>query len=548
MPETYRETTATAEAILATDRPLSFGGTVGLVDYMGGDARIASAATLGHGPHIAGLQSEQDLLVSLAHNNIWAPYAFAEIKLKFSTDLAAAEHIMYQSSISGNQQSGRYTPFKAETSDLTMLGASPELQDAHRAAAERVFAIYDELMGPEIGLAKELARGVTPDTTTTNYFAKLNLAQLFGVVENLERHSWKQNEERQALADELLGIASAVAPLAVDAYRASRAGETKDFVDWGRVADAAHVAVMYQGRYRTGRKQETQRVVVDELESLLDSPSEPIPGGMLVLTDYMGDFRALANAARVSYKNSGTFSKDEALVSTLIRDQHTSPIEMAELAFRMRVPSYISRQLRRHRTLDEAEFMGSQAFAEKRYMPDTSTLAPQSRTNQQGREGSYDDATRTRILDLFIGSGTAYRAIELQSDDPTLRDRLGPVDRWTAFSVKGDTHNWRHFLNLRADPHAQQEAQQYARQIGVVMRAHVPLVMAANDRFFVNATRFEPRELDVLENAGGKDATLTDLVLTAVDERIFGKSLSPRNLAKIDEFVSRVQRLGIALE
>jgi thymidylate synthase ThyX len=73
--------------------------------------------------------------------------------------------------------------------------------------------------------------------------------------------------------------------------------------------------------------------------------------GFVVLIDIMGNDSAIANAARTSY-GSGTkkTSDDRALIRHLIRNQHTSPIEMVELKFLLKMPIFIARQHVRHRT------------------------------------------------------------------------------------------------------------------------------------------------------------------------------------------------------
>jgi thymidylate synthase (FAD) len=57
-----------------------------------------------------------------------------------------------------------------------------------------------------------------------------------------------------------------------------------------------------------------------------------------------GDF-ALADAARISYqKGTRKINEDAGLVDYLTRNLHTSPIEMAELKFQIRLPIFCMRQ------------------------------------------------------------------------------------------------------------------------------------------------------------------------------------------------------------
>lgn len=540
MPETYRETSASAEAILGRSRPLATGGTIGLVDYMGGDARIVAAATLNQGPGIAGVSSEEDLLVSLAHNGIWDPFQFAEIELRVETDLAGTQHLVYHPEVQANQRSARYSKFKERVSDLTALGASEDVQAAHSNAAHELFETYRSLLGTS--LAKETARGVMPDTTYTSFFLKMNLAQLFTVTERLERGSWKNDRERHELADTLLDVASQVAPLAVQAYLERREGETKDLIDWELVARNAPRAVMADPAYPNVEQRETQRATVDELESLLFRPLQPIAGGLLLFTDYMGDFRRIANAARVSYTNQKSASEDEALIRTLLQNKHSSPFEQGELGFFVRWPGYIERQGGRHRTLDTAGFMGETAIAQERYVPRRSDLAPQSKASHQGRAGGFDDEAAGAILGLYGRSNDIISGLSGIVDDPSLRDRLGPTDRWIGESKKTDPWNLLHFLTLRADSHAQLEIQQYARMIGVVMRSWLPPVMDAYDRFIAGAITLDRDELDAIHEAGS-DAGIEGIIAKAAEKGIFDTTNESRRQMKIDAMRSKLHQI-----
>ncbi len=73
--------------------------------------------------------------------------------------------------------------------------------------------------------------------------------------------------------------------------------------------------------------------------------------GFVCLVDAMGDDQAIVQAARVSY-GAGTraVSDDRTLVRYLMRHQHTTPFEMVELKFLVRVPMDCWRQWIRHRT------------------------------------------------------------------------------------------------------------------------------------------------------------------------------------------------------
>ena len=73
--------------------------------------------------------------------------------------------------------------------------------------------------------------------------------------------------------------------------------------------------------------------------------------GFVCLVDVLGDDHAVVEAARVSYA-AGTrhVSDDRTLIRYLMRHQHTTPFEMAEVKLLVRVPMDCWRQWIRHRT------------------------------------------------------------------------------------------------------------------------------------------------------------------------------------------------------
>lgn len=63
-----------------------------------------------------------------------------------------------------------------------------------------------------------------------------------------------------------------------------------------------------------------------------------------------GDY-TIAEAARTSYKRgTKTISDDKSLIRYLMRHDHTSPFEMIEFKFHMKLPIFVARQIIRHRT------------------------------------------------------------------------------------------------------------------------------------------------------------------------------------------------------
>lgn len=99
-------------------------------------------------------------------------------------------------------------------------------------------------------------------------------------------------------------------------------------------------------------------------EELHENPEFPVElpyrrvldKGFVALVDVMGTDASIVQAARVSYgKGTKTVRSDKALISYLMRHRHTTPWEMIEFKFLMRLPVFIARQVIRHRTACLAE-------------------------------------------------------------------------------------------------------------------------------------------------------------------------------------------------
>ena len=109
--------------------------------------------------------------------------------------------------------------------------------------------------------------------------------------------------------------------------------------------------------------------------------------GQVVLLDVFGSDARIAESARVSYgKGTKKTSNDNALIRYLLRHKHTSPFEMCEVLFYLKVPIFVARQLVRHRTANINEVSGRYSeMPEELYVPDETQLGPQSVVNNQGR-------------------------------------------------------------------------------------------------------------------------------------------------------------------
>ena len=136
-----------------------------------------------------------------------------------------------------------------------------------------------------------------------------------------------------------------------------------------------------------GQKNITKRVVAPELEKILFDAIPVLDHGFIRVIDYMGDDTSIVQAARVSYgKGTKQVSTDSGLIKYLMRHWHSTPFEMCEIKYHVKLPIFIARQWIRHRTANVNEYSARYSILDKEfYLPSNENLAAQSKNNRQGR-------------------------------------------------------------------------------------------------------------------------------------------------------------------
>ncbi len=228
--------------------------------------------------------------------------------------------------------------------------------------------------------------------------------------------------------------------------------------------------------------------------------------GFVGLIDFMGNDRAIVEAAKTSYgKGTKAVSDDRTLIRYLMRHHHDTPTEMADLKFHLKLPIFVMRQLQRHRTssMSEASLRYSEATDEF-YIPENSYLAPQSLTNKQGRSGTLSDSLKSFIKAVMTEySEKAFEIYnKLISSDMEgglsreLSRIILPVSTYTECYWKCNLRNFFHFLQLRMDHHAQQEIRDYANAMYELIKPHFPISCEAFEDYMYQSKNLS--RMDVL--------------------------------------------------
>src|SRR5690242_21793239 len=242
---------------------------------------------------------------------------------------------------------------------------------------------------------------------------------------------------------------------------------------------------------------QTRRATVPALEEILLKPIQVLDHGFVRVIDYMGDDGAIVQAARVSYgRGTRRVSEDKGLINYLMRHRHTTPFEMCEIKYHVKLPIFVARQWIRHRTANVNEYSARYSILDREfYLPAPEQLAAQSLANRQGRGNVLAGEEAARVLDLLREDATRcydhYTEMLNEDADGSARDpsRQGlarelarmnlTLNTYTQWYWKIDLYNLFHFLSLRADAHAQYEIRVYAEAMLRTAEAWVPLACQA---------------------------------------------------------------------
>ncbi len=261
----------------------------------------------------------------------------------------------------------------------------------------------------------------------------------------------------------------------------------------------------------------TRRDTSPRLEEVLYEAFPVLDHGFVRVIDYMGTDSAIVQAARVSYgKGTKKSTDDRGLIHYLLRHAHTTPFEMCEIKFHIKLPFFIARQWLRHRTANVNEYSARYSILDKEfYIPSIEHLAAQSSTNKQGRGQLLSPEYSRYVIDLLKNDAEhAYAHYEeLLNEDAEgsirnpqkegltrelARTNLS-LNFYTQMYWKIDLHNLMHFLTLRGDAHAQYEIRAYADVMLTLLERWVPFTYEAFLQYRKESARFSKNGVETLK-------------------------------------------------
>ena len=265
------------------------------------------------------------------------------------------------------------------------------------------------------------------------------------------------------------------------------------------------------------QQNKTKRVTAPELEKILYEAIPVLDHGFIRVVDYMGDDTSVVQAARVSYgKGTKKVSTDSGLIKYLMRHWHSTPFEMCEIKYHVKLPIFIARQWIRHRTANVNEYSARYSILDKEfYLPAPENLATQSQNNRQGRGAVLEGDQAKQVIDLLKKDAEqTYKNYEEmlneRYDGSVIDEKKSGLARelarmnltlntYTQWYWKTDLLNLMNFLKLRADDHAQYEIRAYATAMLDTLKKWVPTTYEAFMDYRVGGTEVSAKGKSIIQ-------------------------------------------------
>ena len=261
----------------------------------------------------------------------------------------------------------------------------------------------------------------------------------------------------------------------------------------------------------------TKRVTSPELEKILYEAIPVLDHGFIRVIDYMGDDSSIVQSARVSYgKGTKKVSTDDGLIRYLMRYRHSTPFEMCEIKYHVKLPIFIARQWIRHRTANVNEYSARYSVLDREfYLPEKDQLASQSKINRQGRGDIIQGKQAEEVLNILKNDATRtydnyekllnerYDGTRIDENKTGLARELArmnlTLNTYTQWYWKTDLLNLLNFLFLRADDHAQYEIRAYAEKMLDTVKKWVPITYQAFMDYRVGAAEISSKGLKIIK-------------------------------------------------
>lgn len=273
--------------------------------------------------------------------------------------------------------------------------------------------------------------------------------------------------------------------------------------------------------------------------------TEYLDHGFVGLINHMGSDETIEFATRMSYgEGTRAVSDRRNLIRYLVRHYHTSPLEMGELVFHIKLPIFVMRQLVRHRTASLNEYSARYSeLTDEIYVIPEERVQEQSATNKQGSGDAMGEDEAERIIQAIQKSHAisldTYRELLDSGLSRELARGVMPTNGYTEVVWKIDLNNFFKTAFLRLDKHAQEEVRVLLEIMFTSAKPLFPIAFQAFEDYVLYGQRlsvFEYEALsDILAEAGITREILLERMAESAERR--GQELSKREKSEFaDKF------------
>ena len=254
---------------------------------------------------------------------------------------------------------------------------------------------------------------------------------------------------------------------------------------------------------------------------------------------------AVVQAARVSYGHgTKTVNEDRGLIRYLMRHNHSTPLEMIDFKFCMKLPIFVARQIIRHRTVSVNEYSGRYSIMKDEFfIPGIEAVRYQSKTNKQGGDQVASEPEAKNFVDyLDKNCDVLYTKYQEFIDKGISREQARmvlPVSNYTEWYWKINLKNLLHFLALRCDSHAQYETRVFADAMLELIKPIVPWTVEAWEDYHPMRGAITLTRLEVETLRNFLSANLWQLPVPGLDSN---------NKREQTEWLEKAVKIGLKVE
>lgn len=206
--------------------------------------------------------------------------------------------------------------------------------------------------------------------------------------------------------------------------------------------------------------------------------------GFVELQEVFGSDLTIVNAARVSFNKESyeITEKDEKLIKYLAKHNHVTPFFHPQLRFRIKMPIFVAREWYRHQIGFARNEISRRYvdFEPEMYLPSIARSRDEKVKQGSKAEGvEQNEAAVKAIDDLNKQSFDTYTKLLEMNVAPEVARTILPQGMYTEFIETGSLAAYGRLYQLRNDPSAQWEIQEFARAVGELASQKFPVAWAA---------------------------------------------------------------------